>query len=145
MDKIFFKPGQHSTKEIEAFMDGLCDNLFINDTYYGNLNIALITISDLLAACGQNSNIGLEYGTDHKLLFIHIDNIDSEIYKRLKTDKLEDDRQNEMEVLKHVCNSIDFHNDDLILSFDIAAVHDSIFKYRLKLMQEYFNKVKVNS
>jgi len=144
MKKLVFKPGMEALRQIEIYMDSLYENLFINETYYGNLQISLNNLNDWLFDLGQSSSVKLTYITDHKILTFIIEGIENQIYTKIYTDNELVYNDINIVMLKQLCDSILIDDGLIILNFEIGALHNSIYKTRVNLLNAYFKKVKIN-
>lgn len=144
MKKLVFKPGMDALRQIEIYIDNLCENLFINETYYGNLQISLNNLNDWLFDLGQSSSVKLTYVTDHKILRFIIEGIDNQVYKKMRTHNEQINSDINIVILKQLCDSILINDGMIILNFEIGALHNSIYKSRVILLNAYFKKVKIN-
>lgn len=145
MEKLVFIPGLEALRQIELYMDNLCENLFINETYYGNLIISLNNFNDYLFDMGQTSPVRLSYNTDHKHLSFVVEGIDNQVYTKLEQDKTLSNNNITLELLNQLCDYVLIANGVIILDFEIGALHNSIYKTRVNLLKAYFNKEKINS
>lgn len=145
MTKLVFTPGIEAIRKIEYFMDNLCENIFLNDTYYGNLLISLNTLNDWLFNKQYDSDVCVTYKTDYKQIRFIVEvvenqaNTDASIFKKLDVNDIT------FEILNQLCNSINVINEQIVLEFEIGALHNSIYKSRVNLLNAYFEKQKVNS
>lgn len=144
MEKLVFKPGMDALRQIEIYIDNLCENLFINETYYGNLQISLNNLNDWLFDLGQSSSVKLTYVTDHKILRFIIEGIDNQVYKKMRTHNELTNSEIKIVILKQLCDSLLINDGMIILNFEIGALHNSIYKSRVNLLNAYFKKVKIN-
>ncbi|NOY49490.1 MAG: hypothetical protein GXO88_02835 [Chlorobi bacterium] len=145
MTATSFIPGKTAIRQIEYFVDNLYESLFLNDTYYGNLLICLSELNELLFNNSQEKPIELSYATDHKTLTLIAKGVDDEVFNQLKTDINHNNNEITIELLKSLSDSFEYKDGQLLLTFDIGALHNSIYKERLRLLSEYFMKHKINS
>jgi len=134
-----------SIRELERIVDLICDQLFINDTYYGSILMALTEVFDLLLDEQTSETFNVEYKTDYHALTISIYPVDESIIDRFKLpvniDSLQEtDGQTAMFLIKSLVDELLITEDNVVqLNFDISALHDKIYKQRLSLLNNYFN------
>jgi hypothetical protein len=145
MTAISFIPGKTAVRQIEYFVDGLYESLFLNDTYYGNLLICLTEMNELLFNNSQENPVELSYVTDHKTLTLIVKGVDNVVYNQLQTDIKHNNNEITIELLKSLSDLFVYEDQQFSLTFDIGALHNSIYKERLRLLSEYFMKHKINS
>ncbi|PLX03328.1 MAG: hypothetical protein C0595_07540 [Marinilabiliales bacterium] len=145
MKSLVFKPGLEALRQIELYMDNLCENLFINETYYGNLIISLNTLNERLFELGQNSAVKLTYNTDHIHLSFVIEGVENQVYTSIIEDKSLNNNDITLELLNQLCDSMVIENSTITLDFEVGALHNSIYKTRVNLLKKYFKKDKINS
>lgn len=143
-----------SIREIERIVDLICDQLFINDTYYGSILMALTEMFTLLIDEGNSQPFKIEYSTDYQQLQLSIFPIDSRISKGFEDEidisKLqEDDSHKSIFLIKSLVDSVTVIDTSIVnMGFDISALHNKVYNHRSMLLNMYFNvnqgEVKVN-
>ena len=138
---IVFVPGSKALRSIEAYTEKICENLFINDTYFGNILMCLTELNELFNENGIRNEVELSYQTDFTDLIINANIIESEDYIRLKTNK--DLSQNDVHyhIIETLSDGVQILDDGIILEFNISALHKSIYESRLNHIKIYFNKM----
>ena len=142
---IEIKPA--SIREVERIVDLICDQLFINDTYYGSILMALTEVFDLLLKEQNSETFNVEYQTDYKTLTISIYPVDKQIIARFElpvniNSLQETDEETGIFLIKSLVDELMITEDNIIqLDFDISALHNEIYKQRLIHLNNYF---KVN-
>ncbi len=150
---IELKP--NSIRRIEEFVDTICEQLFINDTYYGNILISITEFFNYLIEHkhNDNSDIRIVYFSDYKTVNITFYPIDNQLitllsaHNDIDTMPLEGDTKS-LFVLFSLVDKISINeNNSISFEFDISAVHNSIYNSRSELLKIYFekNKVKISS
>lgn len=140
---VHLKPG--SIRDIERFADRVCDQLFINDTYYGTLLMALTEIFGLLLEHQDTDSFIIEYNTDYQDLNIKIYPVSGKIYEQFdlytKTMEFYDNQGfKEVFLIKSLVDGVELQGGDIILlSFDISAMHDEVYEKRKAQLKDYFN------
>ena len=139
-------PGE--IRKIEHFVDDICDQLFINDTYYGNILMSITELFNTLCEKTPGENLRITYNTDYKQIRIISQPIDNEIINVIESDI---DLDNIMEgrfnkniyLIKSLVDKYEIKEDALILNFDISALHNEIYKKRADQLQSYLKKEEV--
>jgi hypothetical protein len=140
---IELQPG--SIREIERIVDLICDQLFINDTYYGSILMALTETFDLLLKEQHSESFNIEYKTDYQTLTISIYPVDKPIIAhfqlQVNIDSLTDeDEQTGIFLIKSLVDELIITEENIIqLNFDISALHSKIYQERRALLNKYFN------
>ncbi len=140
---IQLKPG--SIRDIERFADMVCDQLFINDTYYGTILMALTETFSLLLEHQDSESFKIEYNTDYQSLNIKIYPVSGKIYEQFaqhaKTIELKDSQGfKEIFLIKSLVDGVNLEGGDVVLlSFDISAMHDEVYEKRKAQLKDYFN------
>ena len=129
-------------RKIEQFVDDICDQLFINDTYYGNI---LMSITELFQALCQKTPgevLNITYNTDYKEIKITTQPVDNEIINVVESD-IDVDQVTEgtynknVYLIKSLVDQFEVNDDALVLIFDISALHNEIYKKRAEQLQAY--------
>ena len=137
-----------SIRRIEQIVDLVCDQLFINDTYYGSILTALTELFGILLKQQKSETFKIEYNTDYQKLnfsFYPIDqSITSDFENQLSIDMLVDeDPQTSIFLIKSLVDSLSIENKEIIqLSFDISALHNKIYDQRASQLKDYFSVKK---
>jgi hypothetical protein len=135
-------------RKIEQFVDDICDQLFINDTYYGNI---LMSITELFQALCQKTPgevLNITYNTDYKEIKITAQPVDNEIINIVESD-IDIDQVTEgtynknVYLIKSLVDQFEVNDDALVLNFDISALHNEIYKKRAEQLQAYLKNEKV--
>jgi hypothetical protein len=134
-----------SIREIERIVDLICDQLFINDTYYGSILTSLTEVFALLLSEQHSESFNVEYRTDYQVLTISIYPVDKHIIARFELpvniDSLKDtDEQTGIFLIKSLVDELITKEENIIeLNFDISALHNEIYNHRVNLLKKYFN------
>lgn len=135
-------------RKIEHFVDDICDQLFINDTYYGNILMSITELFNTLCEKSPGKILNIIYHTDYKQIIINAKPIDREIVTVIETDI---DLDNIMDgpysknifLIKSLVDAYKVEEDALILNFNIGALHNEIYKKRADQLQSYLKKEDV--
>ena len=80
---VLVKLQPESIRDIETFVDTICDQLFINDTYYGNILMALTELFNYLVDNDHDKSINITYNSDYKNIAISFQPVDLEVITKL--------------------------------------------------------------
>jgi hypothetical protein len=135
-------------RKIEHFVDDICDQLFINDTYYGNILMSITELFNTLCEKSPGEVLNITYNTDYKKIKITAQPIDKEIVNVIESDI---DIDNIMDgpytknvfLIKSLVDAYVIEEEALILNFDIGALHNEIYKKRAKQLQTYLKKEEI--
>jgi len=136
-----------SIRRIEQIVDLVCDQLFINDTYYGSILTALTELFEILLKRQKSETFKIEYNTDYQKLTFRFYPIDHKIASDFENEfsidmLLEEDPQTSIFLIKSLVDSLIVEDRETIqLSFDISALHNKIYDQRAAHLKDYF-KVK---
>lgn len=131
--------------EIEKFIDDACDQLFINETYYGNILVSLTEFFNLLHnSSDSNKDLTITYNSDYSKIYFTLTPISEDISLRLLApitiDKISDNETDKNFFL--ISNTVDNITSNsintLIFEYDISALHKKIYEKRKKLLLDYF-------
>ena len=139
-NRLVFSPGKESIRAIENYTDKICENLFINDTYFGNILMCLTELNEILAKDFFGQDFELYYQTDFRTLTIIVELLDIKEIKRHKTNKGLNNNKIQYDLLVSLSDGIKFENNKIVLDFNISALHKSIYEARLRHLREYFDK-----
>jgi len=142
-NSIVFVPGNAAQSYIEAYTEKICENLFMNDTYFGNILMCLTELNELLKENKISEEVVLSYKTDFTDLVINAKLSENEDIKRLKTNNMLSESGIRFKLIETLSDGIRIIDNDLILEFNIGALHNSIYESRLKHLKTYFNKMLV--
>jgi hypothetical protein len=143
-----FELQPHALREIEHFADLICDQLFINETYYGNILMALTEFFDLLLKTSQEEMLKATYSTDYQEIKIQLQPIEPELITRfeqeLNIDTLSDEKSDKsIYLIKKLVDNIDFPGKDSVsLVFDISALHNEVYEHRKSHLHSYFSETR---
>ncbi len=134
-----------STRDIEHFVDTICDQLFINDAYYGNILISVTTFFEELLRYPGNNHVVITYHTDHQKVSISFNPVDNQLIKTFE-ESMENVKNtgNEVDKLGFLLGTLVDHiefddRDKVTLEFDISALHNKVFQHRQTQLNSYFN------
>ena len=135
-------------RKIEHFVDDICDQLFINDTYYGNILMSITELFNTLCEKSPGESLNITYNTDYKKVTISAQPIDSEIINVIESDInldniLDEQFNKNIFLIKSLVDQYEIKEDALILNFDIRALHNEIYKKRAGQLQNYLKKEDV--
>lgn len=138
-----------SVRRVEQIVDLVCDQLFINETYYGSILIASTEMFDLLLNNKHSETFQIEYNTDYQELTIsfypvHQDLI-AKIEQHIAIDTLKEGSvETKIYLLKSLVDHLNTTEDEIVhLGFDISALHNEIYQQRVDHINKYF-KVDLN-
>lgn len=135
-----------SIRDIEVFVDTICDQLFINDTYYGNILMAITELFNYLLENKHSDSLNITYNSDYKNIEVSFQPVDYQAGNKLSTpvdfDKIihQDNDKNVFLIHSLVDNISQVNKDTLSLEFDISALHNEIYNKRSALLTKYFTK-----
>jgi len=149
-ESISVKLIPEAIRDIELFVDAICDQLFINDTYYGNILMSLTELFNCLLESNKNDdNVTIKYNSDHTNITISFYPIDSQLIKALSRPiSVDEVVQTESNKNIFLINSlvdkviVDDTN-QLSFEFDISALHNKIYYQRANLLKAYFSKQSI--
>ena len=135
-------------RKIEHFVDDICDQLFINDTYYGNILMSITELFNTMCEKSPGEILNITYNTDYKKVTISAQPIDSEIINVIESDInldniLDGQFNKNIFLIKSLVDQYEIKEDALILNFDISALHNEIYKKRASQLQNYLKKEDV--
>jgi hypothetical protein len=141
---IDLKP--ESIRDIENFVDTVCDQLFINETYYGNILMSLSELFNYLLDRKYTEAIYITYNSDYKSIGISLQPIDNQSIEKFSGavdfEKImhNDEDKNLFLIHSLVDNISILDKNTLLFEFDISAMHNEIYKQRSELLLNYFKK-----
>lgn len=137
-NSIVFSPGLKAVRLLESFTDKICESLFINDTYYGNILMCLTDLNEILLH--EDIEVKLFYETDFSVLSIVAEKIDSSTNKRQETNKVFKNNELEYQLIETLSDKFIIKTDTIEMEFNIGALHNSVYEERLRYLKDYFNK-----
>jgi len=139
-----------SIRDIEIFVDTICDQLFINDTYYGNILMSLTELFNyLLIDSNDDDELNITYNSDYKKIEISFYPIDTQTINSLTRpisieDILHQESNKNIFLINSLVDNITINNDkNLSFEFDVSALHNEIYNQRAGLLKKYFSKQTV--
>ncbi len=136
-------------RDIELFVDKVCDQLFINDTYYGNILMSVSELFNYLVDNNQNESINITYNSNYESISISFHPIDNQSITDLSGDVdfeqlMHQDANKNIFLIRSLVDKIHHVNEGTIsLEFDISALHNEIYQKRSQLLKNYFSKQSV--
>lgn len=143
-----FELDPHALRDIEHFAELICDQLFINETYYGNILMSLTEFFNLLIHNKQKGSVKATYNTDYQEIRIIFQPIDSELVKQfeqeISLDSItEDYPEKSVYLISKLTDAIEIiDNDSISLTFDISALHNEVYEHRKSHLHSYFHDKK---
>lgn len=145
---ITIQLSKQNIRQIESLVDSICDQLFVNDTYYGNILVSVSELFNLLCENNEGSSISITYFSDYKNMTIAFQPIDTQLINLFSSEvDLEnlDNQENNTTIflIKSLVDKFNCNDDSINLKFDISALHNDIYNKRKSILKEYFNISKV--
>ena len=146
--KFVFDLKSDSFSKLESFVDYICDQLLINETYSGNILVSLTELFNIAKESAIENIINILYTTDYQNINLIVKPIENQIVTRLKEKiKLEDTEfgsvNKSMFLITSLVDRIDFVDDQTInMSFDISAIHNKVYNHRQSTLHSYFEPLK---
>ncbi len=150
MNEIKLKYGQGSLNKIESFVEEICDEFNIGDTFLGNILIAVTEMVNIIE--GQKSDVTISFLSEsQKFLFkfYHFSKRINFQFFEESTDKNqsgENEFQDSLFMINALCDDLILDkNENLItLSFLNVGVDENISMHRKKYLNNYLNqRIKV--
>ncbi len=135
-----------SIRDIENFVDTVCDQLFINDTYYGNILMSVTELFNYLVENNNSNSINITYNSDYDKINISFHPVDNQIINKVSRqvdfqEMINSDEDKNLFLIHSLVDQLEFsNNNNLSLEFDISALHNEIYKHRSALLKKYFSK-----
>jgi len=135
-----------SMHDMENFAEALCDQLFINETYFGNILMTLSELYNLFTPQKNQAPVYISYNTDFLILNIVFKGIEEFLCQNLTTlvnlDDLSDEPLKEkVSLIQTLTDGIEIIGEkELQISFDISAIHTKIYRERAEYLRAFFKK-----
>ena len=135
------KLAPQSIKEIEKFTDLVCDSLYINDTYYGNILMALTSTFDLCLEVLPGASLKMSYNTDYQSVTINIEASSGEILPLFtgQVDLGDDERLAKVFLVQKLSDGCIVQGETVSIRFDISAMHNKVYDERMKHLHAYLS------
>lgn len=133
-------------REIEIFVDRVCDQLFINDTYYGNILMSLTEMFNYLVEHASSDKLEITYHSNYENICISFYPVDSQVVtafsQKIDLDAFVGEESHRHLFLIHsLVDKIHASKSEVLsLEFDISALHNEIYQSRKSLLNDYFSK-----
>ncbi len=146
--KVSVELTPNNIRNIESFVDSVCDQLFINDTYYGNILMSVTELFAFLVENNEFNNLEITYNSNYEKMTIGFQPIDNQIITSFSSkvdfeDIIKGEREKTLFLINSLVDNITIEKDRLSLEYDISALHNEIYQKRKSLLKEYFTKQKV--
>lgn len=135
-----------SMHDMESFAEALCDQLFINETYFGNILMTLSEFYNLLTPPKSKTPVLMSYNTDFLILNVIFKGINKSLCESLATPVNLDDLSDEpikekLFLIQTLTDGIEILGEqELQISFDISAIHNKIYQQRADFLRAFFKK-----
>lgn len=132
-------------REIEHFVDTVCDQLFINETYYGNILMSITELFNYLVENSNSNSINIRYNSDYEQVSFSFQPVDNQSVNKLSSKVgfdqiLENDDDKHLFLIHSLVDKINLiDHETLSLDFDISALHNEIYQHRSTLLKNYFS------
>ena len=145
-----------SIHKVEQFVESVCDNVFINETYFGNILITVSEVFTLLKSEQPEFELKVSYGTDFQFVSIIFYGIGDLVLNELSApailDQMRDSTfRSSIFLIKSLSDNVSATTENgLQITFNIGAIHNNIYQERAILLKKYLNgfipeKVKLNN
>ncbi len=140
----------NSIRDIESFVDTICDQLFINETYYGNILMSLTELFNYLLINNQKENLNITYNSDYKSIAISFQPIDYQLITKFSEimdvdEILHQNNDENIFLIQSLVDNISISNENtLSFEFDISALHNEVYNQRAATLKEYFSKQTIS-
>jgi hypothetical protein len=134
-----------STHEIEQFVETICDQLAINDIYYGNILISITTLFEELLREPVSESLRITYSTDHQVVRLNVQPVGHQLIKFLELWQEESGKgEKNLDKLTFLLHTLVDHiwfegKDAITLEYDISALHNRVWEQRQSQIHAYFN------
>ena len=135
-----------SLTQIEHFVDHLCDQLMINDAYFGNILMSLSEFFSLIVDFQKKDTIKISYETDYQRLTIKFEPVDSIIIEALNSDVdltnvvVSEINKRIFILNKLVDNFLMDESNVVSMEFDISALHSIVYDDRKRKLQAFYRE-----
>ena len=132
---------------LEHFVDKVCDDIMINESYRGNILMVLTELFSLHNEINQSQRLSVSYMTNYQEVEIFIQSIDNQIHNILNNEvdlnEIENDRIKQgVFLVQQLADKIELGAlGEVLIIFDISAIHDKVFKMRAQAMNSYFTEL----
>ncbi len=146
--KVSVELTPNNIRNIESFVDSVCDQLFINDTYYGNILMSVTELFTFLVENNEFNSLEITYNSNYEKMTIGFQPVDNQIIDSFSLkidfeDIIKGEREKTLFLINSLVDNITIEKDRLSLEYDISALHNEIYQKRKSLLKEYFTKQKV--
>ncbi len=140
--------GQHileapqSVKEIENFTDLICDNLYVNDTYYGSILMSLTYLYEISLDYPGEKPLKISYSTDYQIVKLHVESVSPAFCALFEQEPEISDNELKTKVfmVKKLTDGITIGEDYLLINIDIGAMHNKVFQERMHHLNTYLTQ-----
>ena len=136
-----------SMHQLEKFVESICDNLFINETYFGNILMTVSEVFNLAKSSDRNFILECNYITDFQVLSILFKGLNDNTTQLLKTNSVLGETPDSLYfdslfLIQSLSDRIEKTEDNTLqISFDIGAIHNRIYTERSNLLKTYLNRL----
>ena len=150
MNVIELKNSQNSLNKIESFIEGICDDLNIGDTFLGNMLIAITELVNIIE--NQNSDITISFSTEPKKFLFKFSILSDKFnFDTLKEgEKIEvakgADLDDSLFMINALCDDLVIESEKnlVTLVFINPGINDEISNHRKKYLSNFLNqRIKV--
>lgn len=141
---------QDSVSKLEKFVDYLCDQLLINESYNGNILVTLSEFLHLAQEVQKNGKLCFSYTTDYQNVTIIVQNIHNQVVelmsKKIDLDDIDKYSYNKsLFLIRSLVDKIDIIDSSSIqFTIDISAIHNKVYRDRQRAINAYFEPSRVN-
>jgi len=151
MNTITLKNSSANLNRIESFVEQICEGFNINDTFLGNMIIAITEVINIIEV--ENAEMSITFQNQQKKFFFIFSDFSEELDLDLFTnDKvmLDDaisETENSLFMINALCDDliIDKRERKIVLTFVNEGVDDILSRHRKNYLNKYLNQhLKVN-
>jgi hypothetical protein len=144
--------GRTEMQKIENLVDEVCEKHRLNETYFGNILMAITSIIGLIEENNTeketDGKIRIEVQKDSNLLvfFVFNNGMNYNFKKRLTDETFELNEEKEAEtifLIRALCDEIELSEEAIKLIFDLSKVLEPILKERKKEFEKYYSLKRI--
>ncbi len=146
MRVIQLKNQKDSLNKVESFVEEICDEFNLGNTFLGNMLIAITEVVNIIEC--QNSDVQISFTNDlKKFLFTFSEfskKLNPDYFKGTQIDKLHinTEMEDSLLMINALCDDLYFDEkkNKLILTFLNPGIEDEVSKHRKEYLSNFLNQ-----
>jgi len=138
-------------RKLEFLVDEICDKYRLNDTYFGNILMALMSAVNLIEESDkelEGANLIIDVSKERNLLIFDIKSEQIALnfiaqFEKNDNELIEDKEMEALFLIKALCDKVNISDEAIQLIFDLGRVLEPALLKRKEEFEKYYNGKRI--